>query len=203
MQVLSQRCAIAGGVAGVLAVALSAGPMASAVPPRRAQATTVRSVTSKAKPKCTGEQRPGRLVVVRGMPTATRTTARALLVGGVRCDAASLTKRAQHDKTRLSFGIVTPKDFFALGEKEVRYRYLVDALVKARPGYEKISHSYVWPRVAAGEAYQERAAWDEAVAAGLLTKAQADQMRRQDSGYLGWRISVSERGTWEFFIAGD
>ncbi len=121
----------------------------------------------------------------------------------MRCDAAALIKRAESDKTRLSFGNVTPKEFFKLPEKETKYRYLVDALVKAKPGYEKVSRTYVWPRVATSTGYQDKSAWDEAVRAGLLTKAQAEQMQREGTGYLGWRIGVSDRGAWQFFVAGD
>lgn len=189
-------------MAGCAAVLLTAGlalsPAATAAPAPAGAASQADAAAT-----CSGEKRPGRLVVVRGMPPSTRTTARALLGSAVRCDAAALTKSAERDKTRLSFGIVTPKEFFALPEKEMKYRYLVDALVKARPGYEKVSRSYVWPRVAAGDGYKDRSAWDEAVAAGLLTKAQAAQMRRDGSGYLGWRIGITDRGSWQYFVAGD
>lgn len=226
---LSGHRKLSGGAAVLLALGLGAAPaFAHAAPARGASSpagtsgpavpaptstadvsnaatsTTATTTTQlSAAATCTGAKRPGRVITVRGMPRATTATARALLVGGVRCDAAALTKRAERDTTRLTFGIVTAKEFFALPEKETKYRYLVDALVKARPGYDKISRTYVWPRLAAGDGYKDRSAWDEAVAAGLLTKAQAQQMRRDDTGYLGWRIGVSDRGEWHFFIAGD
>lgn len=193
--------ALGGGAAVLLAAGLGAGPAMAA--PAAREAANAPNAAKATSATCSRAKRPGRVVVVRGMPTTTRATARALLGAGVRCDAAALTKRAERDKTRLSFGIVTAKEFFALPEKETKYRYLVDALVKARPGYDKTSHDYVWPRLAAGDAYLDRSAWDEAVAAGLLTKAQAAQMRRDGTGYLGWRLAISERGEWRFFIAGD
>ncbi len=193
--------ALGGGAAVLLAAGLGAGPAMAA--PAAREAANAPNAAKATSATCSGAKRPGRVVVVRGMPTTTRATARALLGAGVRCDAAALTKRAERDKTRLSFGIVTAKEFFALPEKETKYRYLVDALVKARPGYDKTSHDYVWPRLAAGDAYLDRSAWDEAVAAGLLTKAQAAQMRRDGTGYLGWRLAISDRGEWRFFIAGD
>lgn len=154
-------------------------------------------------PRCTGENRPGRLVTVRGMPTATRTTARAVLAAAVRCQSRELARRAEHDGTRLSFGIVTPREFFALPEKETKYRYLVDALVKSRPGYEKLSGYYVWPRVSTARGARDPKAWDEAVSAGLLTRAQARDMRAQGSGYLGWRVLIDADGGWGAFIGGD
>ncbi len=193
--------ALGGGAAVLLAAGLGAGPAMAA--PAAREAANAPNAAKATSATCSRAKRPGRVVVVRGMPTTTRATARALLGAGVRCDAAALTKRAERDKTRLSFGIVTAKEFFALPEKETKYRYLVDALVKARPGYDKTSHDYVWPRLAAGDAYLDRSAWDEAVAAGLLTKAQAAQMRRDGTGYLGWRLAISDRGEWRFFIAGD
>ncbi len=193
--------ALGGGAAVLLAAGLGAGPAMAA--PAAREAANAPNAAKATSATCSRAKRPGRVVVVRGMPTTTRATARALLGAGVRCDAAALTKRAERDKTRLSFGIVTAKEFFALPEKETKYRYLVDALVKARPGYDKTSHDYVWPRLAAGDAYLDRSAWDEAGAAGLLTKAQAAPMRRDGTGYLGWRLAISDRGEWRFFIAGD
>lgn len=184
--------AAVGSAAG--AAAEPAGPAAHA----GAVAAPVKKV-----PKCSGENRPGRVVVVRGMPTATKRAARALLVGAVRCDAKALAKRAQHDRTRLTFGLLTPKEFFGLPEQEVRYRFIVDALVKARPGYDKISKDYTWPRVAAGDGYLDPKAWDEAVAAGIITQGQADQMRREGGGYMGWRYSISDKGQWMSFVSGD
>lgn len=152
---------------------------------------------------CSGEGRPGRVVVVRGMPTQTRQTARTLLARAVRCDAGALVKRATADGTRLSFGLVTPKEFFALPEQEVRYRYLVDTVARSRPGFEKVGGAYVWPRVATEAGTKDPRAWDEAVAAELLTRRQADRMRREGSGYLGWRLAVGESGAWHLFVAGD
>lgn len=198
---------------GVTALALFAG--AATVPASGAAAEPARAaahaapvsapvaVPEKKAPKCSGENRPGRVVIVRGMPTATKRAARTLLGGAVRCDATALAKRAEKDRTRLTFGLLTPKQFFGLPEKEVRYRFIVDALVKTRPGYEKISKDYVWPRVAAGDGYLDPKAWDEAIAAGLITRAEADRSRREGMGYMGWRYSISEKGQWMSFVSGD
>lgn len=183
----ARAAAHAGAVSGPVAVPVSA-PVA---------------VPEKKAPKCSGENRPGRVVIVRGMPTATKRAARTLLGGAVRCDATALAKRAEKDRTRLTFGLLTPKQFFGLPEKEVRYRFIVDALVKTRPGYEKISKDYVWPRVAAGDGYLDPKAWDEAIAAGLITRAEADRSRREGMGYMGWRYSISEKGQWMSFVSGD
>lgn len=192
----------------LLAAAATVPASGAAAEPARAAAHAAPvsapvAVPEKKAPKCSGENRPGRVVIVRGMPTATKRAARTLLGGAVRCDATALAKRAEQDRTRLTFGLLTPKQFFGLPEKDVRYRFMVDALVKTRPGYDKISKDYVWPRVAAGDGYLDPKAWDEAIAAGLITRAEADRSRREGMGYMGWRYSISEKGQWMSFVSGD
>ncbi len=177
---------------GALA-ALAVGPGVAATP----------AAAGAKAPTCSGEMRPGRIVIVRGMPEATKATARAILRDAVRCNSKALITRAENDTTRLSFGIVTAKDFFALPDKDQKYRNLVDAMVKTRPGYEKITGSYIWPRVAAGDAYLDRTAWNEAVAAGLISRKEADRALRAGDGYLGWRVWVNADGNWDIFVAGD
>lgn len=203
---------VAGGVAAPAVAApaaarattgLSARTAGSGTAPASEAARASRTTPAARAPRCTGENRPGRLVTVRGMPTATRTTARALIGAAVRCQSRELARRAERDSTRLSFGIVTPREFFALPEKEVKYRYLVDALVKSRPAYEKLSGYYVWPRVSTAQGARDPKAWDEAVSAGLLTRAQARDMRAQGTGYLGWRVLIDADGGWGAFIGGD
>jgi len=45
--------------------------------------------------------------------------------------------------------------------------------------------------------------WRAVVDAGLLTESEADAMRAQGSGYLGWRVGIAADGEWLFFVAGD
>jgi hypothetical protein len=59
----------------------------------------------------------------------------------------------------------------------------------------------VWPRVATEEFADSDAAWDEVVAAGLLTEAQAEAQRAD--GYQGMRIAMTLDGTWLSYSAGD
>lgn len=152
---------------------------------------------------CSAKGLPGRVQVVRGQSAVNRRVARTIFAQAVRCDSAALVKRATKDKTRLSFGLVTPKEYFALPDQEQRYAALARALASTQPAYEKQSRSYVWPRVSLGGKHDTPAAWREVVRAGLLTQKEADQMRREGIGYYGYRVAVSDKGQWQSFIAGD
>lgn len=159
--------------------------------------------TTTAAARCSAKGLPGRVQGSQRLTVRARATATAIFRQAVHCDAASLTRRASRDKTRLSFGVVTPRDYFALPDQENRYADLVRAMSRTQPAYEKHSRSYVWPRLATGAHDADPAAWAEVVRAGLLTQKQADAMRRAGSGYMGYRVAISTTGTWSSFVAGD
>ncbi|MGE9809648.1 hypothetical protein [Janibacter sp. G1551] len=144
-------------------------------------------------------------VNVTNVPERARYTARRLQIDAKDCDKAALVWRATRDHTSLSYGLVTPGQAFALPDAESgRYWYQAQALTTL-PGtsHGQWADYKVWPRVATAWHAKSDSAWAEVVRAGLLTQAEADRMRRDGSGYMGWRIGVSEGGKWMFAIAGD
>jgi hypothetical protein len=63
------------------------------------------------------------------------------------------------------------------------------------------AHAYAWP-----SAYTEKpkaADWNALVRAGVYTRAEVERMRRGGNVYLGYRVGITPRGDWQFFVAGD
>lgn len=140
------------------------------------------------------------------LPDPTRATAEFLVDAALRCDEQLLVTAATESSTNLSFGDVEPGTFFALPEREEDlYATIVTLLTELTPA--TAAHAdpavHVWPRVATEEFADDDAAWQEAVDAGLVTATQAEQMRAEGSGYLGWRLGITVDGDWAFFVAGD
>lgn len=126
------------------------------------------------------------------------------------CDADALIALAEDSETELLSGTKTPEQVFALPEDdEKHYRTLVALLANTRGeviGGEIVGDAtgdevMVWPRVATEEFADSNAAWDEVVAAGLLTEAEAEAQRAD--GYQGMRIAMTLSGTWLSYSAGD
>ncbi len=144
---------------------------------------------------------------VTGVSPAALITARTLFDSAKACDASLLISLATKDQTHLSFGVITPEEAFALPERsDHRFAAMIRTL-STPPATDNTSGRplYIWPAVAAGGANADDAAWRAAVDAGLLTAAEADQMRGAGGdGYLSWRIGVDGTdGTWQFMVAGD
>jgi len=134
-------------------------------------------------------------------------TATTLLAAAVDCDDKALVALSTQDGSSTSFGDRTPEEFWTLpGAEEHEDVYAILARILTRlepaelPASQGMPAMYVWPRLQAGE--DSAAAWQEAVDAGLVTPQEADQMRA-GGGYLGWRLAITEDGTWQYFIAGD
>lgn len=136
-------------------------------------------------------------------PAALRTAER-LLAAATSCDVTTLVDLATRDRTRLSYGVATPQEVLALPDEYDSYLKLAALLTRMEPLASTAGGrtSYVWPAVHAKSKASD-ADWAEAVRAGLITQKEADDMRAQDSGYLGYRLSIGANGEWEFFIAGD
>jgi hypothetical protein len=126
------------------------------------------------------------------------------------CDSDALIALAEDSETELLSGTKTPEQVFVLPEgDEKHYRTLVALLANTRGeviGGEIVGDAtgdevMVWPRVATEEFAGSNAAWDEVVAAGLLTEAEAEAQRAD--GYQGMRIAVTLGGTWLYYSAGD
>lgn len=140
-----------------------------------------------------------------GISSAARSTAQKLFTAATRCDKAILVAMATKDKTSLSFGLISADKAFVLPQDgEKRYVNLA-RLLGMKPTMEKAhgSTTAIWPRVHTLAGSKDPAAWQEAVDAGLLTPAQAKQMQTAGSGYMGWRLGISNTGKWQYFIAGD
>jgi hypothetical protein len=126
------------------------------------------------------------------------------------CDSGALIALAEDSETELLSGTKTPEQVFVLPEgDEKHYRTIVALLANTRGeliGGEIVGDAtgdevMVWPRVATEEFADSDEAWDEAVAAGLITDAEAEAQRA--GGYQGMRIGMTLGGTWLYYSAGD
>lgn len=126
------------------------------------------------------------------------------------CDSDALIALAKESEAELLSGTKTPEQVFALPEDDAKhYRTLVALLANTRgevlgelPGGDATGdETVVWPRVATEEFADSNEAWDEVVAAGLLTEAEAEAQRAD--GYQGMRIAMTLSGTWLSYSAGD
>jgi hypothetical protein len=61
---------------------------------------------------------------------------------------------------------------------------------------------YVWPAAHAYETWEQVDQDDLEELAMIHSEDELDSFASAD-GYLGWRLGISEDGTWLFFIAGD
>jgi hypothetical protein len=75
------------------------------------------------------------------------------------------------------------------------------ATILTLPFTRNESGSYAWPT-----AYSENPtddAWRDLVYSGLYSAEVVDQMKEQNTGYLGYRTAITADGDWQFFVAGD
>lgn len=129
-----------------------------------------------------------------GMSPKAATKAKAISSAARACDAKKLVSLARADATGLQadlpaaevFTDETPQTFLALAAL---------LTLPPAPGIE----GTVQPRVFSAEYARDDAAWNEVVKAGLLDKQGAAEMRRENGGYNGYRIGLTEDGTWTFF----
>lgn len=143
---------------------------------------------------------------VSGVPAPVAAKATKLFDAAATCDQAALVAITTKDRTRLSFGIVTPAEAFApvTDQTDNRYRAIVRSLA-TRPGSDTLqgATTYYWPRLASNTGYKDPKAWQEAVDVGLITPEQSKAMQDEDTGYLGWRLMISSDGVLESQISGD
>lgn len=140
------------------------------------------------------------------LPDEAAATVELVLDAARRCDEQLLATAAAESETTLSFGDADPYTFFGLPDGEGVYATIVTLLTDttyAAQADDATPATFVWPRVATGDWAEADEAWQEVVDAGLLTAAEADEMRSAGAGYLGWRIGVRGDGTWQFLVAGD
>ena len=131
-------------------------------------------------------------------------TARAIVEAAKACDSDQLIQLATDQGTQLMFTTETPEQVFGLPEVDtLPYETVVRLLAGTGgvvnggdPGNETIT----WPRVSTGEFRDSDEAWAEVVEAGLLTQAEADAQRAEETfGYTGMVIGIDRSGTWRYY----
>lgn len=132
------------------------------------------------------------------------TTAQQLWDALARCDAKTVLTLAHRDKAALGFDdqrweaqLSTPAGVTLL---EGMLRTL-----STRPGRrlppEADTDTITWPRVS--DQSGDPTAWEEAIAAGIITPADRELMQSQ-TGYIGWRLAITAQGRWlAVFNTGD
>jgi hypothetical protein len=131
-------------------------------------------------------------------------TAATIVEAAKACDSDQLIQLATDHGTELMFTTETPEQVFGLPEVDtLPYETVVRLLAGTGgvtnggdPGNETIT----WPRVSTPEFADSDDAWAEVVSAGLLTQAEADTQRADETfGYTGWTIGIDRSGTWRYF----
>jgi hypothetical protein len=75
------------------------------------------------------------------------------------------------------------------------------ATILTMPFTRNESGSYAWPTAYSENPTDE--AWQALVDAGLYSAEEAETMKTQGFGYLGYRTAITAEGDWQFFVAGD
>lgn len=138
------------------------------------------------------------------LPAEVAATRQRIADAAVACDYAALEAIAREGTEAFTFsfgGGDSAAGFWegleATGRRPLASLVAVLGLPKGRVD-ERI---YAWPSVHVEGATDED--WRAVVDAGLLSADEADAMRAQGSGYLGWRAGIAADGEWLFFVAGD
>jgi hypothetical protein len=138
------------------------------------------------------------------LPEAVASVRRRIFDAAIACDFDALQAIAleQGEGFTFSYGAETSAADFWRGLEESGETPMLDLVrIISIPYTRNESGSYAWP-----SAYEERPAdedWQALVDAGLYTQAEVDEMRAQNTGYLGWRTAITAEGDWQFFVAGD
>jgi len=138
------------------------------------------------------------------LPEAVASVRRRIFDEAIACDFDALQAIAleQGEGFTFSYGAETSAADFWRGLEESGETPMLDLVrIISIPYTRNESGSYAWP-----SAYDERPAdedWQALVDAGLYTQAEVDEMRAQNTGYLGWRTAITAEGDWQFFVAGD
>jgi hypothetical protein len=169
----------------LLAGALAAGTAAAAPAPRCSAATLSRQL-----PK---QQLPPRVEAMR----------QRIVDAAVACDYGKLEALGRPNGFTFSFGATrSAAAYWRMLETTGRDRPLAKLVQVLRLRVTRNeAGAYAWP-----SAYSEKPTardWADVVRAGILTRRQADAMRSQGTGYLGYRVGITRAGDWQFFVAGD
>jgi hypothetical protein len=124
------------------------------------------------------------------------------------CDSERLIQLATDHGTELMFSTETPEQVFGLPENDALPYETVVRLLAATTGVvnggDPGNETITWPRVATEEFADSEEAWAEVVSAGLLTQADADAQRADETfGYTGMVIGIDQSGTWRYYSPSD
>ena len=131
-------------------------------------------------------------------------TAQTIVEVATACDSERLIQLATDDSTQLMYTTQTPEQVFGLPENDaLPYETLVRLLAGTTGvvnGGAAGNETITWPRVDTEEFADSDEAWAEVVDAGLLTQAEADDQRADETfGYTGMVIGIDEAGTWRYY----
>lgn len=157
-------------------------------------------------PECSATGFEPKFVPGNSVTGSTAATAGSIVVAAMDCDSDALIALAEESETELMSGTETPEQTFALPEDPdaKHYRNLTALLTDTAAAIVdegRADATVVWPRVATEEFADSNEAWDEVVAAGLLTAAEAEAQRAD--GYQGLRVGMNMAGDWLYYSAGD
>jgi hypothetical protein len=138
------------------------------------------------------------------LPGAVASVRQRIFDAAVACDYETLQQIAleQGEGFTFSYGAETSAAKFWRGLEESGETPLLDLVrILSIPHTRNETGSYAWP-----SAYDETPTdedWKALVDAGLYAQAEVDEMKAQNTGYLGWRTAITAEGDWQFFVAGD
>lgn len=138
------------------------------------------------------------------LPGAVASVRERIFDAATACDYDSLQQIAleQGEGFTFSYGAETSAADYWRGLEESGETPMLDLVrIISIPYTRNETGSYAWP-----SAYDEAPTdedWQALVDAGLYTQAEVDEMKAQNTGYLGWRTAITAEGDWQFFVAGD
>jgi hypothetical protein len=138
------------------------------------------------------------------LPAAVASVRQRIFDAAVACDYEALQEIAleQGEGFTFSYGAESSAADFWRGLEESGEPAMLDLVrIISIPHTRNETGSYAWP-----SAYDETPTdedWQALVDAGLYTEAEVDEMKAQNTGYLGWRTAITAAGDWQFFVRGD
>jgi hypothetical protein len=151
---------------------------------------------------------------VAGLPPRVASMRMRIVAAARRCDYAALVRLGNERGRGLAFSFGATADaaaYWRMLERTGPRPRPMEALVKVlslpyaavglngRAVPPARARFFVWP--SAHRLNPSAADWRALRA--LYPQAQIDAMRRGGSGYLGYRVGITPRGDWQYFIAGD
>lgn len=167
--------------------------------------TTAASPTTTAEPEATCSTSTLRTTLPeQELPAAVSSVRQRIFGAAVACDYDTLEEIAleQGEGFTFSYGGETSAADFWRGLEESGETPLLDLVrIISIPHSRNETGSYAWP-----SAYDETPTdedWQALIDSGLHTQVEVDEMKAQNTGYLGWRTAITAEGDWQFFVRGD